>query len=75
MQMETYCIKTMLKTSHSYSRPQYYLHKIKILILCVSHGVLLITSVGGPLVAWIALGIQVTEGRLINVDPTPIGLD
>lgn len=44
-------------------------------IQCVSHDVLLITSVGGPLVAWVVLGIQVTERRLINVDPTPIGLD
>lgn len=52
-----------------------YLHQIKILIQSVSHDVLLITSVGGPLVAWVVLGIQVTEGRLINVDLIPIGLD
>lgn len=47
----------------------------KILIWSVSHAVLLITSVGGPLVASVVLGIQVTESRLINVDLTPIGLD
>lgn len=41
----------------------------------MGHDVLLITSVGGPLVAWAVLGIQVTEGQLINVDLTATGLD
>lgn len=51
------------------------MHLIKISVWPFTHHVLLITSVGGPLVAWVVLGIQVTEGRLINVDLTPIGLD
>lgn len=64
-----------LRFEACFNKQKCYLHQIKLLIWSVNHDVLLITSVGGPLVAWVVLGIQVTEGRLINVDPTPIGLD